>query len=188
MTINKRIVTSGLTVVAAATLLVGATFAFFSDTGTSNDNIFSTGTLTLKLFNGVATGSSTFSDDVTATFGASNMAPGNCTSGSLTLKNSGTINAGSISMIATNNNAILSPFLAITSLTFDGNPVTVTSLNATAFADLQDLASQSPTALTGLNAGTSKVLATTICLDNSAGNPQQGQSNTLNLSFTLNQI
>lgn len=49
MTINKRIVTSGLTVAAAAALLVGATFAFFTATDTSTGNTFQTGTMNLSI-------------------------------------------------------------------------------------------------------------------------------------------
>src|SRR3972149_7298646 len=49
MTINKRLVTSGLTIAAAAALLIGATFAFFTDSETSTGNTFSAGGLDLKV-------------------------------------------------------------------------------------------------------------------------------------------
>ena len=49
MTINKRLVTSGLTIAAAGALLVGATFAFFSATDTSTENTLATGTLFLNI-------------------------------------------------------------------------------------------------------------------------------------------
>ena len=46
MTINRRIVTSVLSIGTAGALLVGATFAFFSDTATSNNNQFTSGVST----------------------------------------------------------------------------------------------------------------------------------------------
>lgn len=49
MTINKRLVTSGLTIAASGALLVGATFAFFSATDTSTGNTLATGTLDLNI-------------------------------------------------------------------------------------------------------------------------------------------
>jgi predicted ribosomally synthesized peptide with SipW-like signal peptide len=49
MTINKRIVSSALTIGTAGALLVGATFAYFSATDTSTGNTLSTGTLNLSI-------------------------------------------------------------------------------------------------------------------------------------------
>lgn len=49
MTINKRIVGSALTIGTAGALLVGATFAFFSATDTSTNNVLSTGTMSLDI-------------------------------------------------------------------------------------------------------------------------------------------
>ena len=46
---NKRLLLSLASLAASSALVVGATFAFFSDSGTSNDNVFSAGTLDLKL-------------------------------------------------------------------------------------------------------------------------------------------
>lgn len=49
--INSRILISGATVLAAAALIIGATFAFFSDTETSTDNTFVAGDIDLKIDN-----------------------------------------------------------------------------------------------------------------------------------------
>ena len=47
--ISPRILLSGATILAAAALAIGATFAFFSDTETSTDNTFVAGALDLKV-------------------------------------------------------------------------------------------------------------------------------------------
>lgn len=49
MIINKRLVTSGITIAAAGALLIGATFAYFNATDTSTNNHISTGTLDLNI-------------------------------------------------------------------------------------------------------------------------------------------
>ena len=49
MTINKRILTSALTIGTAGALLVGATFAFFSANDSSTGNTLQTGTLFLNI-------------------------------------------------------------------------------------------------------------------------------------------
>lgn len=47
--INTKILLSGATIVAAAALIIGATYAFFSDTETSENNVFVAGALDLKI-------------------------------------------------------------------------------------------------------------------------------------------
>lgn len=47
--INSRILLSAASIAAAAALIIGATFAFFSDTETSSGNTFAAGTLDLKV-------------------------------------------------------------------------------------------------------------------------------------------
>lgn len=49
MKINRRIVTSVLSIGTAGALLVGATFAFFTDTDNSTGNTLSTGTLEIDI-------------------------------------------------------------------------------------------------------------------------------------------
>lgn len=51
MTINKRILTSALTIGTAGALLVGATFAFFTSQAVSQNNTFSTGNASLQISN-----------------------------------------------------------------------------------------------------------------------------------------
>jgi predicted ribosomally synthesized peptide with SipW-like signal peptide len=47
--LNSRIVLSMVTILAAGALIVGATYAFFSDTETSTGNVFAAGELDLKI-------------------------------------------------------------------------------------------------------------------------------------------
>ncbi|OGH47091.1 MAG: hypothetical protein A3A51_02485 [Candidatus Levybacteria bacterium RIFCSPLOWO2_01_FULL_39_10] len=47
--INTKVLLSGATILAAAALIVGATFAFFSDSETSEDNTFVAGSVDLKV-------------------------------------------------------------------------------------------------------------------------------------------
>src|SRR3990167_4747947 len=47
--INSKILLSVASIAAAAALVIGATFAFFSDTETSTGNTFTAGTLDLKV-------------------------------------------------------------------------------------------------------------------------------------------
>src|SRR3989344_3029263 len=49
ITLNSRILLAAASILAALALIVGATFAFFSDTETSNNNVFGAGTLDLVL-------------------------------------------------------------------------------------------------------------------------------------------
>lgn len=49
--LNTKILLSGATIVAAAALIIGATYAFFSDTETSTDNVLVAGQLDLKVAN-----------------------------------------------------------------------------------------------------------------------------------------
>lgn len=115
MTINKRILTSALTIGTAGALLVGATFAFFSDSVTSNGNTFSTGILELKIMDN----NEGFSDAVTASTVASNMTPGGAVTESfICFKNTGDypIEEILLNMSASGNIAALAPYVKVTKI------------------------------------------------------------------------
>jgi predicted ribosomally synthesized peptide with SipW-like signal peptide len=69
--INTKILLSGATILAAAAIIIGATYAFFSDTETSQDNTLAAGALDLKIdntsyYNGVLNPGTTWTlDDLT---------------------------------------------------------------------------------------------------------------------------
>ena len=78
---NRRIILSGTTIVASLALMVGGTFAFFSDEGTSSGNTLTAGTLTL-LLNGAE-------DISTNIFTVADMAPGDVKAATIGLSKDG---------------------------------------------------------------------------------------------------
>lgn len=187
---NTKIALSGLSILASLTLMGGATFAFFSNSGTSTGNSFSTGTIDLKLSDSAVNGglAETDQDSTTVSFGASGLAPNSCTGNqTLILKNTGSITANHVDITANNSNGTLAPFLRINNLSYGGNPVIVADSNANLFPDLQDLATSGLVNLAGLSAGGSANLVMDVCLDQTAGNTLQGVTNTLDLTILLDQ-
>lgn len=197
--INRKIAMSAMSIVTSLTIMGGTTYAFFSDTGTSSGNTFSTGTLDLKLTDG----DETTQDNVTASFGNGSLVPGSCTGNqTLTLKNTGTVNANHAEVhlttnVVTDTGSNASPdmdaFLKINTLTYDaGNVLTqLTDTNSNTFIDLADWAAPANAgaldnlALTDLNVGHPLVMD--VCLDNSAGNTLQGDSVSSTFTVDLNQ-
>ena len=85
---TTRIVTSLVTIGVASALLIGATFAFFSDTSTSNNNKFTSGVLNLE----VKDDDEGFQNSVVAsTVSPTNWAPGESFESYICFKNAGTI-------------------------------------------------------------------------------------------------
>jgi len=85
----------GLTIAVLMVIgLIGAgTWAYFSDVETSTGNVFTAGTLDLKL-----TGGTPDNDSVIGTFNASTWAPGENISDNLTITNQGTIDIASLKL------------------------------------------------------------------------------------------
>lgn len=194
--LNTRIALSSLSILAALSLMGGAAFAFFSDTGTSSSNTFSTGTLDLKL----SDSGEADQESVTASFGGT-LAPGGCTGvQTLTLKNTGSIAANHAEVKLTSNvvtdaggNASpdIDSFLRINQLDYDaGNVLSqIPDANTNGFVDLNDWAAATTKldnlALTNLNVGHN--LDMDVCLDGSAGNTLQGDSVVTTFTVNLNQ-
>lgn len=93
ITFNSRILLAAATILAAVALVVGATFAFFSDVGTSSDNIFNSGTLDMLLTDD----NETDQDSVSGTWGLAS-APGDTFDESLFIKNSGSVAANHVEL------------------------------------------------------------------------------------------
>lgn len=106
---KKKIIVSAITIGATGALLIGATFAYFSDTSTSNDNLFRSGTLDLK----VRDNNEGFKDDVTAsTVTPSNWAPGQSHESYICFKNVGSIDIEEIILKMTaSGGGALRPFV-----------------------------------------------------------------------------
>ena len=186
--INPKIMLSAASMLAAGSLLVGATYAYFSDQGTSNDNVFATGTLDLKLSDDTP---ETDQDSVTASFGGTNLKPGDSASGQLRLKNTGTIAANHAEVALANTNSDqtypLDKMLEITTLTYDETSILPADVNQNGWVDLDDLESAEldNLALTDLN--TNHPLNLTVQFRSGAGNEYQGDNVSSNWTVTLNQ-
>lgn len=145
---NTKILASLLTIGVASAGLGYGTFAYFSDTETSTNNIFTAGTLDLRL-NGA--------NGVTGSIGHGNFAPGDTTSGSIVLTNVGSIFTGDaqghtvdldLQIVTTvtddvgtsdpddggvSSGSMLDSWITVTSVTYDGAalaPAGVGDLNA----------------------------------------------------------
>lgn len=186
---NKRILLSSVSIFASLALAAGATFAFFSDEGTSTGNVFSVGSLILKL----SDNNETAQDTISASFGGTGLVPGGTASGQFEMQNTGTVAANHVEIAVANTNSDttnpLDKVLEITSLTYGGVSVLgqITNANGNGYVDLGDFVADplDDLALTDLN--TNHMLAMTVTLRSEAGNEYQGGSVTSVFTVTLNQ-
>ncbi|MFA5629029.1 MAG: TasA family protein [Dehalococcoidales bacterium] len=89
----KKIFSLSITALMIIGLVIGGTWAYFSDAETSTDNIFTAGILDLKLKDGLGD----FVDGgVTGSFGGDDLAPGDIKDGTVTLKNAGNVDGASV--------------------------------------------------------------------------------------------
>src|SRR3989344_4198819 len=213
---NRSILLSILSIFAVVGLVGGVTFAFFSDTETSSDNLFSSGTLNMQL----SKDNSTFTEAVTGSVGGLALDPGESfTGGDLYLRNSGSTPADHVDLTFANLvvDAIGAPgstttpnFASVLEVTqlmsdHDGNGVAdvnilpsvgtcdAASFNANGYCDLQDLAALSASGadITNLAFGGTQTdghrLHMEGRLSSTAVNANQGDSNTLTLTVFMNQ-
>lgn len=179
---NKNIITGVISVLCGILVAVPA-YAYFNSVAVSATNIFSTGTLKLKLANS----DSVFADNVTATFGGAGLAPGVCLPmSSLQFKNTGTVKANHADITATNTDADFASIMRLKTITFDNSPVSLPDSNSNGYPDLKDLATSGiiNKPLTDFAVHT---LTMEVCMDETAGNAQQGKSNSMDISVTLDQ-
>ncbi len=180
---NKKIAYSLLSMFIALVLITTGTYAYFSNSGTSTNNVFASGSLDLKLANGAGS----FSDTVTASFGGAALSTNVCLpAATLNLKNTGSVAGNHIDIAATNTNSTFAAFLRVKTLTLDGNDIVIADSNSNGFRDLQDVAASGI-----VNKPVTDFLVhpwtMEVCLDATAGNAQQGQTNTLDFTILLDQ-
>jgi spore coat-associated protein N len=204
--INKKIAASALSIVTALSLMGGATYAFFSDTGTSSANSFATGTLNLKLSDAAVNGGTleTDQDTVTSSFGSDTLIPGSCTGvQTLNLKNSGTVAANHAEVHLTANavtdagtpaNPDIDAFLRINSLNYDGGGSLlglITDTNGNTWVDLDDWENVANAGvldnLALTDTGVNHPLTMDVCLNSTADNTVQGDSVLTTFTIDLNQ-
>src|SRR6476620_7307562 len=85
--INPRLVLSAGTIALSTALLIGATFAFFSDTANSIGQVLAAGTLDLKL----SDVDENSLDNVSQSLNFSNLAPGQSSTSFIKLQNTGSM-------------------------------------------------------------------------------------------------
>lgn len=197
---NKRLLLSIATVVASSALVAGATFAYFTDSGTSNDNIFAAGNVDLQL-DDVNEG---FANSVTASLSSSGFAPGVSKTGWISLHNNGSIDIAEIELGANQTANVdngdasnLSNVLNLTIKTGSDNTCSTgtdhTSAITLAIGDnvapltLAELEASDYDALPGLTIGSTSYLCVTETMDSAAGNNYQSDSVTDNIVLTANQ-
>ena len=197
---NKRILLSSLSIVASLALATGATFAFFSDSGTSSNNSFAAGSFDLLLSEA---GGETDQDNVTQTWVGTNMVPGVTTvDATLKLKNGGTVPGDNVH-VALVNDLTGSPapdqiddYLEIVTLEYDSVNILplVTESGNNAFMDLADWAALAGThSIPGsiqLDLSDTSVdhnLHMVVRLHSSAPNGVEGESMTSIFTATLHQ-
>ena len=190
----------GLTI--AAILVIGAvgagTWALWSDTETSTDNILTAGTIDLKTND---------ADGVSGTFTATAMKPGDIVASvPLNLTNVGSIDGTTLDITfayseqdgggSTEDAVNLTPDefaagLTITALSYDGNSLipSITDANGNGRVDMHDLSqSVALQGLPGIAADlTSKAFAIQVQLDPAAGNEFQNDGIDVTVTFILNQ-
>lgn len=186
---KSRILVSILTIVAVVGGVSAVTFAFFSDSGTNNDNVFAAGTIDLKLTDT----NDSAQDDITASFGGTNMVPGDTRSGSFTLNNSGThvANHAEVAVVNTDTDLAnpLDAVLEVTMLKYDSVSVLsqLSDNNGNGYVDLNDLATLGLDNLALTDLATDHTIDMMVTFRSEAGNDYQGDSVDSDWTITLNQ-
>lgn len=204
--INRKIAMSAVSILTALSLAGGAAFAFFSDSGSSTDNVFNSGTLVMAL----SDNNETNEVDVSGTWGLAS-APGDTFAGDLKIKNTGSVPADHIELKFANTvtpagsppgSTETDPLDRVIEITLfewdsDGNGVTdltipITDVNGNGIKDLEDLEIQVADDFDNLafwgTQGADHILKIegrlhpTMAIDE-----HQGDSVSMNLDVTMNQ-
>ena len=189
-----------IALIGTATAFAGAgTYALFTDTGESSDNIFTASTLDLTLDG---------ADSVLATLGNSNWSPGDTAQGNFTIKNAGSIEDNKVDVDVAFDTALVNDLhgnsfdsnITVTSLTYGATDLLAASCwkttpggvagaladtNGNGRFDLADLESQACVDLASSNAGTKLELQ--LEFDGGAGNDDQGDVANLTIRVQLTQ-
>ncbi len=189
----KKII--GLTIASLLCLATVSTgvWAYFSDTQTSINNQLTAGTLDLKTNN---------VNGVTQTLYATSLKPNvSLSPATITLKNAGTLNGLTLSIVFSYTESDGSPntvnktadetaaIIEVTTLTYNGTNllISVSDANGNGYKDMQDLKNASLTGLSGLTAGASKDFVITIKMRDGISNDFQADGINITMTFTLNQ-
>jgi len=188
----KRIL--GLTIAFMLLISMGGigTWAYFQDTETSTSNVFAAGTLDLKTDD---------VDGVTQTLYASNLKPGDNVSGSITLKNTGTVAGLSLDLVFSYVESDSSPnpanmsadataaVIELTTLNLGGSSLlgSVSDNNINGYKDVEDLKNANLAGQTGIDASATKDFTIMVQFRGDAGHDFQSDGINITITFTLNQ-
>jgi len=178
--LTRRKVLGSAAVVGAASAGAGAgTFAYFSDDETVEDNTIGAGTLELDVGDG---GGGSFS------YSFSEIAPGQSTTVSATIENTGTIDAGEVLVDTSTDTGSDSNNLAtqldIDAVRWNGTEIT-SSVSA---STVQELTNNTLELTPAPASGGNIVLEADVTFNSGAQNGYQGVSVDVDHTFTLNQV
>jgi len=202
---NSRILLSAASIAAAGALIIGATFAYFSDVGTSSGNTFAAGTLNLQLDDN----NESARESVTGSITASNFAPGQSVSSFISLHNPGSLPIAEVEMTADTSetadpgaNSDLRNVLLLTVVEDNLTPDSscVGGANITSSIDNQvgnndgtlrliefDDGTDVFDSISGMGVGTTRNVCFTVTFESTAGDIYQGDAVDTTLTFTANQ-
>jgi predicted ribosomally synthesized peptide with SipW-like signal peptide len=186
-----------VSLVLATTFVVGtagiATWAFFTDTEQSTDNVFTAGILDMKTND---------DDGVSHTLDATGMAPGDTIGPStIALRNSGNLggttldisfsyveNDGSPNLVDISADDMAAMIEVIT-LNYDGANLlgSLSDNNANTYIDFEDLINADLSGLSGLDTTISKDFEIAAQFRSEVGNEYQADGISMNMTFVLNQ-
>lgn len=202
---NSKIAMSALSILASLAIMGGATFAFFSDSGTSSGNVFAAGNLNLQLDDT----NETVTENVTASFGTgvTPLSPGGSVTGYVSFHNAGNIDIAEIkigSNLDVNGGGVdgsnLADVLNLTVLTGDDTACSTGQVDQTSTINaligggggnpvltLTELNNNDYDSLPGVSVGPDKFVCVTFTMDSTAGNQYQGDSITETFTFEAHQ-
>jgi len=208
----KKIVGLTIAILLIIGTVAGVTWAYFSDTEASLDNVFAAGTLNLKLTDN----NETDQDGVTASWSNTNMAPGDSCVGWVDLKNVGSLAANHVeisfantvtNVVTASDDTDISDSMNVTVMSYGATDLLLQTVAGTfdnADIEAADVAGSNDDAITldELNGVTIDNLAEvplangasvvrfdmTVQLDPATGDGNQGDSVTTVITFTLNQV
>ncbi|MFC1897775.1 TasA family protein [Chloroflexota bacterium] len=184
----------GLTIAFMLLISMGGigTWAYFQDTETSTGNVLTAGTLDLKTDN---------VDGVTQTLYTSNLKPGDDTSGSITLKNTGSVAGSTLDLVFSyieSDNSFNSvdksaydtaTVIELTTLNLGGSSLlsSVSDANLNGYRDIEDLKNADLTGQSGINPSATQDFTITVQLRGDTTADFQSDGINITITFTLNQ-
>lgn len=180
--INKKIMMSGVSIVAALSMMTGSAFALFTSSASNNGNVLGAGNLVLSI--------NTQAPISTGVFNVSSIIPGQSVTQTLTLKNEGSVDASNIIVQGIDiNGGTLGPALNM-ELFLDNNNDGQVDVGDTPLGGPAALNSGAWTGYsTGLPlpAGQFKNVLVRITFDSNADNSFQGANVNFDINLQANQ-